>query len=126
MPKKATHIIHRWESEDRERLYRASDGMHLAEYCMDTALIGETKRESNMYMFLPTEGPNHYSHSYLVKVANDDCKALGIEGEAVIDLQQQEGLVIRPVNAENDLRFNSGTPMRKIGGKYVNGKLSAN
>lgn len=127
MPKKPTHIILQWPSADKEIIFRASDGMMLAERLKNVLIWGEIPKDRTSRLFLETEGPNHYAADYLRDiVAVRDLQILGIQTAPVFDERCEEGAIIAPAGALDDLRFNSGTPMRKIGGKYVNGKLSAN
>lgn len=109
---KPTHIIHSWPSQDAERLYRADDGMCVGERKDFTVIWGPSLstwsptnpegRKSRIFM--EHHGDTlvdgrmvkwcRFGARFLREVAaKDDLALRGIEGDPVIEVEYQEGLI---------------------------------
>jgi hypothetical protein len=92
-----THIIVSWESNQAEKLFRASDGMYVGERAGTIVLYGEDpnapptdphKRKGRD--FIDTKSAAAFLRE---KATRHDMKVRGIEGDPVIQELPQEGMV---------------------------------
>lgn len=143
MTEKATHIVLTYPSQDSEILFRACDGVMIAERQKTTLIFGEnpaasagdaTKKQSRIFLeggvinHNGTEYPwNHFGSRYMrERVARRDLNNWGDAGllnptEVVLDVRCQEGGVILAPDSL-DMRMNGGgmnaVNMNKIGRKH--------
>ncbi len=76
-------------------LFRASDGICLAQCKAFTVIFGEDPNQRRSRVFISPE----YAKQYLRKLAEDDQRALGIEGPMILEERDGEPVITLPQGA---------------------------
>lgn len=104
-----THIIHRIPSQETACLFRASDGMVIAEAQQSCVLQGENpmKRESRLFI------DHEHAYKYLSKLANQDARDLLLTDDLTVEAE------IKVVDLEGQVVLAPGSvEMITNGGRY--------
>jgi hypothetical protein len=91
-----THIILEYKSQDSEILYRASDGIAIAQRKKTVVLSGDDPNKKQSRVFLDSEYAGRYIRETLPR---RDAEELAMESAAEVEIRDGEPIIQLPDNA---------------------------